>query len=140
MFNAPCYIGHNITAEIAQDVLTSINGKNRTNKSAAFIHVAPLNDIIKNHEHEYPKDSERVAVYLTGSSRKNPKDTVKFLRDRCNMDKREAKEAAENTSSSFENKNIPVCLATGLPLSEARTLLLDVYDQLEDGKAEYRWQ
>ena len=46
----------------------------------------------------------------------------------------------ENIAATPDYKRVPFCLGQGLPLSQARELLEDVYKNLLKGEAEYRWE
>jgi len=96
-------------------------------------------DIIDAYEPTTPKENERVAVYITYGSLSNG-NIVKYLRKNHNIDKKVAKEAAAGLATTFDDKRVPFCLGQGLPLSQARELLEDVYKNLLKGEAEYRWE
>ena len=76
---------------------------------------------------------------MTQSRDNHAKETIRFLHDKCGIDKRTAKDAVKNTSGSLSYRRIPVCVAANIPLSQANELLDEIYHKLY-AKAEIRWQ
>lgn len=106
---APCYIAHNVSIEKAREAFIELSDKG----AVVFIHSRPLDDIIQSYTVSENSD-ERVSVYLTDIGWLFGGDVRKILQNSCGMDKDKAKSVS---------KNLPACIATNIPLSQAKELV-----------------
>ena len=137
--NAPCYIAHDLPIEKANEFCKACLGKFGNANVIVRMHAKPLNNIISEYNEPSVNPNERVSVYLTQSRDNHAKETIRFLHDKCGIDKRTAKDAVKNTSGSLSYRRIPICVAANIPLSQANELLDEIYHKLY-AKAEIRWQ
>ena len=113
-------------------------GKFGNSGAIVRIHAKPLDDIIREYAEPSVPSNERVSVYMT-KSKSYVKDTIRYLRDKFGIDKRTAKEMAENTSRAISYNREPACIAANIPLSQAKELTDALFDEYS-AEGEIRWQ
>ena len=136
--NAPCYVAHDLPMEKATAFCRTCLGKFGNSGAIVRIHAKPLDDIIREYAEPSVSSNERVSVYMT-KSKSNVKDTIRYLRDKFGIDKRTAKEMAENTSRAISYNREPACIAANIPLSQAKELTDALFDEYS-AEGEIRWQ